>query len=71
LPFYLLDYGTADPAERERKFREYANAGKLSNYTKRYVQAPVLITVEEMKKRFSSPQDFSSLQHELQSPYKD
>lgn len=70
LPGYLLDYGTIDPAERSRKFREYCNAGKNSNYVRRYVQPPVLMTIEEIKTKFDSPQRFSEWQHKIHSPYR-
>lgn len=68
---YLHDWGSADEAERHRAFREYANAGKLSNYTRRYVQPPVLMSVEEIQHRFQHPRDFSVWQHRAHSPYEE
>jgi hypothetical protein len=43
LPFYLMDCGTTTPEERRRLYNDYANAGKLDNYTRKYLREPVLM----------------------------
>lgn len=42
LPFFLMDYGTTTQKERERVYRACANAGKEDDYTRRFVERPVL-----------------------------
>jgi hypothetical protein len=58
LPFYLLDYGSICPEERQKLFNDYANAGKFDNYTLRYVTEPILKPLEEILEEFPNPLDY-------------
>ena len=55
LPFFLMDCGTISDAERRRLYCDYANAGKLDPYTKRYIQMPRLMPLPKVLKRYKKP----------------
>lgn len=77
LPFYLLDVGTTDEQTRQRLYRDYARAGKLDPYTRRYIQAPNIMPLAKILADFPNPADFEQWQrglilgsiHEEQKPH--
>ena len=58
LPFFILDCGTISDAERRRLYCEYANAGKLDPYTKRYIQMPKMKALPDILARYKNPQAY-------------
>lgn len=65
LPFYLLDVGTTDAQTRQRLYRDYARAGKLDPYTRRYVEEPRLMPLAKILADFPNPADFECWQRGL------
>lgn len=62
LPFFIMDCGTISDAERRRLYCEYANAGKMDDYTRRYINMPKMVALPKILKRYPNPLKYWEMQ---------
>lgn len=58
LPFYLIDFGADTDAERKRLFKACAKAGKVDDYTARWIEEPELMRLSYLLKKYPFPGDY-------------
>jgi len=58
LPWYLIDVGTTTEEERQAHFRELARAGKVDDWTRRFIEPPRLMPLHDILQEFPRPEDF-------------
>ena len=65
LPFYLLDYSCCRADERELLYKDYARAGKIDEYTRKYIEEPILMPLEQVLLEYPTPDLFENYQKQL------
>jgi len=65
LPFYLLDYSCCQADERELLYKDYARAGKIDEYTRKYIEEPILMPLEQVLREYPTPDLFERFQKQL------
>lgn len=65
LPFYLVDYSCCCKHARMQLYKDYARAGKIDPYTKRYISNPILIPLDTVYHDFPDPAKYEEFQKGL------
>lgn len=63
-PFYLVEYATASPQDREALFKEQARCGFRDNWTRRLIREPVLLTMAQIREKFPTVIDLVRYQQQ-------
>jgi len=64
LPFYVFDIGAKTEEARQRIYHAYAEAGRVDNYVRKFIEAPVLMPVCEIVSTYK-PREFRKVMAEV------